>query len=345
MEKGNLHRWVEQLDTGMKYKRGLGIESTAHTFGVSVVDERGTILSNVKEVYKPPPGKGIHPREASRHHAEKAPKLIGDALKAASLTIDDMDFIAYSAGPGLGPCLRVGATLARALSVYYHKPIIPVHHGVGHIELGCLLTGSSDPVVLLLSGGHTMILVSGIRSWVVFGETLDLTLGQLIDQFGRAIGYSSPAGPSIERLARDGKKYVTLPYVVKGNDLSFSGMLTSIKKELSRPYADLAFSLQETAFAMVAEVSERALALTGKRELLVVGGVAANARLSEMLNHVADRQGAAIKPIPIAFAGDCGAQIAWPGVLYNKAGISARAEDAFVNQSWRIDRVSVPWRS
>jgi len=329
----------------MKDKIGLGIESTAHTFGVSIMDGRGAILSNVKDVYRPPSGKGIHPREASRHHSEMAPKLIGDALRAASLAMDDLDFIAYSAGPGLGPCLRVGATLARAISVFYHKPIIPVHHGVGHIELGCLLTGSRDPVVLLLSGGHTMILVSGRGGWIVFGETLDLTLGQLIDQFGRAIGYGSPAGSSVEKLARNGKKYFSLPYVVKGNDLSFSGMLTSIKKELSKPYEDLAFSLQETAFSMVAEVSERALALTGKRELLVVGGVAANARLLDMLHYVTRRQGATIKPIPTAFAGDCGAQIAWPGLLYNKAGISVEAEDAFVNQSWRIDRVSVPWRS
>ncbi|MGC8593678.1 MAG: KEOPS complex N(6)-L-threonylcarbamoyladenine synthase Kae1 [Nitrososphaeria archaeon] len=324
---------------------GLGIESTAHTFGASVVSDNGRIMSNVKDVYKPPEGAGIHPREASRHHSDVAPKVLKDSLKKASKTYHDLDFIAYSAGPGLGPCLRVGATLARFISAYYDKPLIPVHHGVGHIELGTLLTGAKDPLVLLLSGGHTMILSAHDKRWRVFGETLDITLGQLIDQFGRSVGLSSPSGPQVEALASKGKNFVQLPYVVKGNDLSFSGILSAAKKSLkSVSVEDLAYSLQEVAFSMLAETAERALALTKKPEIMVVGGVAANKRLKEILSSVAERHGSELLIVPAEYAGDNGAQIAWPGALYRKHGYSVQPERAFIDQSWRIDEVEVPWR-
>ncbi len=325
---------------------GLGIESTAHTFSASVIEENGKIRSNVKSIYRPPSGSGIHPREASRHHADEAPSVVQSALKEAKVSFQDLDFIAYSAGPGLGPCLRVGATISRFISAYYDKPLVPVHHGLGHIELGSMLTSAKDPLVLLLSGGHTMVLSAVNGRWRVFGETLDLTLGQLIDQFGRSIGLASPAGPSVEKIANKGNKYIDMPYVVKGNDLSFSGLLTSAKKKLATgPQENVAFSLQETAFAMLSEVTERALALLHKGELLVVGGVAANSRLHQMLELVCSRHGCKLKSVPIEYAGDCGAQIAWTGLLYFKNGFIVKPERAFVSQSWRIDEVDVPWRS
>ncbi len=324
---------------------GLGIESTAHTFGASVVSSDGTILSNVKDVYKPPQGMGIHPREASRHHSDVAPRVLKEALSKANVSYKDLDFVAYSAGPGLGPCLRVGATLARFISAYYEKPLIPVHHGVGHIELGALLTKAKDPLVLLLSGGHTMILAAHKRRWRVFGETLDITLGQLIDQFGRHIGLASPSGPQVEALALKGKKFVELPYVVKGNDLSYSGLLSAAKKALkSNSVEDVAFSLQEVAFSMLAETTERAVALTKKKEIMVVGGVAANKRLKEILDKVAERHSSEVLVVPQEYAGDCGAQIAWTGALYYLKSFSVRPEEGFIDQSWRIDEVDVPWR-
>jgi N6-L-threonylcarbamoyladenine synthase len=325
---------------------GLGIESTAHTFSASVVDDKGKIYANVKSIYRPPSGSGIHPREASRHHAEAAPSVLMSALKESNTDYKSLDFIAYSAGPGLGPCLRVGATVARFISAYYGIPLVPVHHGVGHIELGSMLTDANDPLVLLLSGGHTMVLAAVNERWRVFGETLDLTLGQLIDQFGRAIGLASPAGPAVERLAEKGTSYIDMPYVVKGNDLSFSGLLTSVKRKiLSESQENLAFSLQETAFAMLSEVTERALALIHKKELLIVGGVAANARLQQMMKLVSNRHGCEIKSVPIEYAGDCGAQIAWTGMRYFKSGYTVQPQRAFVSQSWRIDEVKLPWRS
>ena len=326
---------------------GLGIESTAHTFGASVVKSTGEILSDVKSVYTPPEGSGIHPREASRHHAEKAASVIEEALKVAGIGANDLSFIAYSAGPGLGPCLRVGATVARAFASYFDLPLVPVNHAVGHIEIAILEAGFSDPLVLLVSGGHTLISAHSKGRWRIFGETLDITIGQLLDQFGRAAGFASPAGRKIEELAKSAKRYINLPYTVKGNDVQFSGLLTAAKSLLAsgESLEDLAYSLQETGFAMLCEVTERALAFTEKRELLVTGGVAANQRLCEMLNAVASRHNTKFSAISSKYAGDCGAQIAWTGLLAYCAGVSVPVEKSVIRQSWRLDLVDTPWRS
>jgi len=325
----------------------LGIESTAHTFGVSVVSSDGKVLSDVKDAYKAPPGSGIHPREASRHHSETAPKLVQDALDVAKVKLDGIDAIAYSAGPGLGPCLRVGATVARALASYYRKPLVPANHAIGHIELGCLLSGAKDPVVLLVSGGHTMIVACHSGRWRVFGETLDITVGQLIDQFGREAGLSSPAGPQIENLAKSSNDYVPLPYSVKGNDVSLSGVITSVKHLMHNGdnVSKLSFSLQETAFAMLTEVTERALAFSEKKEVLVTGGVAANSRLKDMLDIMCRERDSKLYIIPREKSGDCGLQIAWTGILAYQAGVTIPIDESFVKQSWRLDRVDAPWRS
>ena len=169
---------------------GLGIESTAHTFSCAVVErkgKRGEILSDVRKIYAPPDGEGIHPREASRHHVEYSSITLAEALKEANVSVTDLDMISYAGGPGLGPCLRVGAVVSRALASYYEIPIFPVNHALGHIELGKMLTGAKNPLVLLVSGGHTMLLAFLNKKWRVFGETLDITLGQLLDQFGRSL--------------------------------------------------------------------------------------------------------------------------------------------------------------
>src|SRR5919197_387432 len=209
----------------------LGVESTAHTFGCSIVDSKGNVLSDERDIYKAPEGSGIHPREASRHHMEVSSTVFRQSLRSAGVPINDVDIIGYSAGPGLGPCLRVGAVVARAVAGFHKKPLVPVNHALGHLELGAALTGASDPLVLLVSGGHTMILAFSQGRWRVFGETLDITVGQLIDQFGRALGFASPCGGRIEQLAvRSAGRYTPLPYIFKGNDVSFSGLLTAAIK-------------------------------------------------------------------------------------------------------------------
>jgi N6-L-threonylcarbamoyladenine synthase len=326
----------------------LGIESTAHTFGCSVVDSRSRILSDTRDVYKAPEGSGIHPREASRRHMEVSPDILRNALKSASVTMEDIDIVGYSAGPGLGPCLRVGAVIARTVAGFYKKPLVPVNHALGHIELGAMLTGASDPLVLLVSGGHTMILAFSHSRWRVFGETLDITVGQLLDQFGRALGFASPCGDRIEQLASQStEKYIQLPYVIKGNDVSFSGLLTAAVKLAScnTELADTCYSLQETAFAILAEAVERALSFTSKKEMMIVGGVAANKRLAQMLDSVCSRQGAKLFVCPLKFAGDNGAQIAWTALQeYLATKMNVQVEESTVQQSWRLDTVNVSWR-
>ncbi len=324
----------------------LGIESTAHTFSCAIMEKTGKsgkILSDIRKIYRPPDGEGIHPREASRHHAENSPMVLSECLQKASVKITDLDIVSYAAGPGLGPCLRIGAVVARSLASYYHIPIFPVNHAIGHIELGKMLTGAKDPLVLLVSGGHTMILAFLSKKWRVFGETLDITLGQLLDQIGRYAGFASPCGGKIEELASKSSNYILLPYVVKGNDVSFSGLLSATKHVIPKNLEDACFSLQETAFAMIGEATERALSFTRKKELLIVGGVAANKRLSEVLLSVCKRQDCKFFVSPKEYAGDCGSQIAWTGLLESSHKSGVNLEDTFVRQSWRLDTIVVSY--
>ncbi len=324
---------------------GLGIESTAHTFSCAVLEKRctrGKILSDVRRIFRPADGEGIHPREASRHHVENSSLVLTECLQEAGVTVRDLDIISYAAGPGLGPCLRVGAVVARSLSSFYEIPIYPVNHAIGHIDLGKMLTGASNPLVLLVSGGHTMILAFFEKQWRVFGETLDITLGQLLDQFGRSIGLASPCGRDIEQIGSKSHSYVQMPYSVKGNDVSFSGLLSAAKSIAKTNKVDACYSLQETSFAMICETVERALSFTGKKELMIVGGVAANKRLSVMLQHVCARHGCKFFVVPLRYAGDCGSQICWTGLLESQVKDGgAPINETFVTQSWRLDSVVV----
>jgi len=323
---------------------GLGIESTAHTFSCAILEKngkKGKILSDIRKIFRPAHGEGIHPREASRHHIENCSSVLSESLREAKISIKDIDIISYAAGPGLGPCLRIGAVVARSLASFYNIPIYPVNHAIGHIELGKLLTGASNPLVLLVSGGHTMILAFLDKQWRVFGETLDITLGQLLDQFGRSLGFASPCGKNIEELASTSSNYVSLPYSVKGNDVSFSGLLSATKSVAKKSKIDACYSLQETAFAMISESVERALSFTSKKELMVVGGVAANKRLSKMLQDVCTRHECKFFVVPLRYAGDCGSQICWTGILESQVKSGTLLKDTFVIQSWRLDSVEI----
>ena len=205
----------------------MGLESTAHTFGASVVDDSGQIFSDIRDVYTSVAGSGIHPREAAEHHGEVAARVLRESLKNARISAPDLNGVAIALGPGLGPCLRVGATVARSLSSYLRIPLIPVNHAIGHIEIGILTTGTTDPLVVLVSGGHTAIAAFSGGRWRIFGETEDITIGNLFDMFAREINLPSPAGPQIEMLAQNASRFIPLPYVVKGNDVSYSGLLTA----------------------------------------------------------------------------------------------------------------------
>jgi universal protein Kae1 len=329
----------------------LGIESTADDFGVGVANFQGDILANAKDSYIPAEG-GIHPREAARHHAEVADAVLSQAFMEAKIKPADLAAVAFSQGPGLGPCLRTGATVARALASYLNIPLVGINHSVAHIEIGKLKTGVTDPVTLYASGGNTMVTAFESGRYRVFGETLDIALGNCLDVFAREAGLKNqkglPLGAAVEKLALEGKNLVSLPYVVKGMDLSLSGLLTNATALLQKgncPLEDLCFSLQEHAFSMVTEVTERALAHTEKKEVLLTGGVAANKRLQEMLAVIAKEHDASFNVVPLRFATDNGAMVAWTGVLAFTHGLQTPIDESFVRLRWRVDKVDVPWIS
>ena len=324
----------------------LGVESTADNLGIGIVSSDKEVLANYIKVHVPQEG-GIHPREAARHHSEYMGTAIKTALVQAGITMSDVDIISFAQGPGLGPCLRTGATGARALAAYLKKPLVGVNHCVAHVEVGRMATGAVDPLTLYVSGGNTI--VSGYESgrYRIFGETLDIAIGNCLDTFARAARLEYPGGPDIERRAKLGKNLVQLPYVVKGMDLSYSGLLTAITTELENgrhDINDLCFSLQETAYAMLGEVTERALAHTNKPELLLTGGVAANMRLSGIVTDIAEDHGATPYIVPIRLAADNGAMIAWTGLIAYNAGHQTPVDESHVNPYWRMDQVEVPWR-
>ncbi len=327
----------------------LGIESTADDFGVGIAKFNGEIIANAVDGYVPTEG-GIHPREAARHHSEAADLVLSQALTEAKIKPKDLTCIAFSMGPGLGPCLRTGATVARALASYLKIPLIGVNHSVAHIEVGKLKKGVTDPVTLYVSGGNTMVTAFEAKRYRVFGETLDIALGNCLDVFARQAGLKNqkglPLGAAIEQLALKGRNLISLPYVVKGMDLSLSGLLTAATAQLQKGdccLEDLCYSLQEHAFSMVTEVTERALAHTEKKEVLLTGGVAANKRLQVMLKVIAEEHDARFSVVPQKFATDNGAMVAWTGVLAYTHGIVTPIDESYVKLRWRVDKVDVPW--
>jgi metallohydrolase, glycoprotease/Kae1 family len=324
----------------------LGIEGTAHTLGVGVVDSERKVISNVIDMFRPLEG-GLHPREAANHHAETVAGTISKAIEEAGVTLKDIGLIAFSMGPGLGPCLRVAATAARSLSSGLDVPIVGVNHCIAHIEIGNATTGCTDPALLYASGGNTQVIAYSDERYRIFGETQDVGIGNMLDKLGRELGLGFYAGPTIEKLAKNGSELLDLPYSVKGMDVAFSGMMTAALalKKKGHSIEDIAFSVQETAFAMLTEVTERAMAHIGKDEVLLGGGVAQNQRLQEMVKTMAEARGAEMFVPDRRLCMDNGAMIAWLGHLMYDSGIRMRIEDTVVRQRFRTDEVKVTWRT
>ena len=317
----------------------LGIESTAHTLGVGVFDGKRK-LSNEKDVYRPRKG-GIQPRLAADHHAEIFGEVLERALRSAKISARDINLIAYARGPGLGPCLKVGLAGAGALAAKLGVKLVPVNHCAAHVEIGMLCAKMRDPLVLYVSGGNTQIIVRGAGGYHVLGETMDIGVGNMIDVFARSLGQEYAHGSMVEKLARGGK-YVRMPYTVKGMNMTFTGLLTdAVKKVESGKFAtgDLCYSVQETAFSMLTEACERALALTRKKEVLACGGVAQNKRLCEMLSLMAREHRARFATAPAEFNADNGAMIAYAGMLARRQARDWKKADA--SQRWRIDEVVI----
>jgi N6-L-threonylcarbamoyladenine synthase/N6-L-threonylcarbamoyladenine synthase/protein kinase Bud32 len=325
----------------------LGIESTAHTLGVGITDsnDERIVLANVIDMYRPPEG-GLHPREAANHHAENVATDIKKALADAKIKIEDVDLISFSMGPGLGPCLKTSATAARALAHRMGIPIIGTNHCIAHIEIGRTLEKCDDPVLLYASGGNTQIIAFSEGRYRIFGETEDIGIGNMFDKLGRELGLGFYAGPKIEELALKGTKLLDIPYSVKGMDVSFSGIMTAALALYKKGFKieDVAMSVQETTFAMLTEVTERAMAHIGKDEVLLGGGVAQNIRLREMVKGMAEARGAEMFVPDRKYCMDNGAMIAWLGDLMYRAGVRMDISSTAVRQKFRTDEVEVTWR-
>ncbi|WP_455196259.1 bifunctional N(6)-L-threonylcarbamoyladenine synthase/serine/threonine protein kinase [Halovalidus salilacus] len=352
------------MEEGADDVRILGIEGTAWAASAAVYDSALEAASGAPgdaeavfietDAYQPDSG-GIHPREAAEHMHDAIPRVVGTALEVArerhreaggSPDEPPVDAVAFSRGPGLGPCLRVVGTAARALSQSLEVPLVGVNHMVAHLEIGRHTSGFSNPVCLNASGANAHLLAFRNGRYRVLGETMDTGVGNAIDKFTRHVGWSHPGGPKVEEAAKDGE-YVDLPYVVKGMDFSFSGIMSAAKQAYDDgvPVEDVCYSLQENVFGMLTEVSERALSLTGSDELVLGGGVGQNARLREMLAEMCEARGAQFHAPDPRFLRDNAGMIAVLGAKMYRTGDTLALEESRVNPDFRPDQVPVSWRA
>ena len=331
----------------------LGIESTAHTLSFGLVEDDGSTRPSVSDLFKPDEG-GIHPREAADHHSDVAGDLLALVMQENSITSSDISAIAFSQGPGLGPCLRVGSSVARALSSSWEVPLVGVNHCVAHIEIGRNLTGCDDPVLLYVSGGNTQVIARRADRYRVLGETLDIGIGNMLDKFARTQGMPFPGGPKIEGISEEWLQRhpsnsldsIKLPYAVQGMDLSFSGILTAASQRCTEGHeiGQVCWSLQEHSFSACIEVAERAMAHTGKSELLLGGGVACNKRLREMASVMCDERGGTSYSPPNAYCVDNGTMIAELGRRMLESGPPTALGDSAVSPGLRTDQTVVTWQ-
>ena len=328
----------------------LGIESTAHTFGIGICKD-GKVLSNVRDMYTTKTG-GIVPLDSAKHHNECCDRLLKESFEKAGISEKDVDAIAFSQGPGIAPCLLAGIHFMKKLAAKLNVPVVPVNHCVAHLEIG-RLTGAKDPVLLYASGANTQIIAYAAGKYRVFGETLDIGVGNFIDTFARHAGIGFPGGPKIAELAEKSEnkeKLIELPYSIKGMDVAFSGIQTKLKQMFDTgkySLEDLSYSMQETVFAMLIEASERALAHTGKKELLLGGGVACNTRLQEMAKIMCEERGCKYFCPERQFLVDQAAMISYLGEIMFNSGIKVCGKDIDkldIMPRERTDDIKVSWK-
>ncbi|CAO1632046.1 unnamed protein product [Jaminaea pallidilutea] len=405
----------------------LGLEGSANKLGAGIIshapDGSVSILSNVRHTYVTAPGQGFQPGDTARHHRQWILKVVAEAVRQSGLeSLAACDAICFTKGPGMGAPLASVVLVARTLSVQYGLPLVPVNHCVGHIEMGRTITGARNPVVLYVSGGNTQVIAYSAQRYRIFGETLDIAVGNCLDRFARVIGLSNDPSPgyNIEREAKKGRYLLPLPYSTKGMDVSLGGILMSVEAytrdkrfkpnpgskpegtlagngeaanattkdwgqmangetwsgdgrhtgtgidgeddendafQASDPLArqasqvdeitpaDLCFSLQEHIFSMLVEITERAMAHIGSKEVLIVGGVGANNRLQQMMGVMASERGGSVFATDERFCIDNGIMIAHAGLLSFRMGHTIPLEKSTVAQRFRTDAPLVSWRA
>ncbi|EFO63084.1 O-sialoglycoprotein endopeptidase [Giardia lamblia P15] len=388
----------------------LGLEGSANKLGVGIVDASGAVRANLRSTYNAPPGQGFQPNDVAAHHRQHIIDLIERALLEAGISSDKITHIAYTRGPGLGAPLAAVAIVARTLSQLWKIPLLAVNHCIAHIEMGRLVTQLPNPVVLYASGGNTQVIAYSQGRYRVFGETLDIAVGNTLDRIARYLMISNTPAPglNIEKLAAEwatifceedcvpldpdivprytmlsrSKKVLkeqlelysanhpeagidtsydipiitTIPVPIKGMDVSCSGTSTYLKTYVET-HASLdprliCYSLQETLFGSLVEITERAAAHVGAADILAVGGVGCNLRLQEMLQIMATERNGRLGAMDDSYCVDNGAMIAWCGVCMLQTPLSkdllipyTEANRATVTQRYRTDSVDVPWHS
>lgn len=373
----------------------IGLEGSANKLGVGVMlhpkdGSTPQVLANIRHTYVSPPGEGFLPKDTARHHRAWVVNVVKRAVREARLRVEDIDCICYTKGPGMGAPLQSVAIAARMLSLLWGKELVGVNHCVGRmccpsgimfmpanradIEMGRLITGSTNPVVLYVSGGNTQVIAYSSQRYRIFGETLDIAVGNCLDRFARTLQISNDPAPgyNIEQLAKQGKQLVDIPYAVKGMDCSFSGLLAAVEAmaatyglggekyerrnhnpnppasslglESKPTREDLCFSLQETVFSMLVEITERAMAHVGSTEVLIVGGVGCNERLQEMMTIMTRDRGGSVHATDERFCIDNGIMIAQAGMLAYQSGFRTPLKESTCTQRFRTDDVLVEWR-
>mgnify|MGYP001559029423 CR=1 FL=1 len=335
----------------------LGFESTAHTFGAAVVEsfaKKGDDLSpkNTKIISEndkkyPSLKEGFIPRKLADFHAKNFDGILGNTLKTAGVAISDLDAVCYSYGPGIGHSLHVGYIAAKSISVSRNIPLIPVNHALSHIEIARFHSGFKDPLAIYVSGGNTQLLVlekfDNFAKYKVLGETLDIGIGNFLDHVGRHFMLSPPDAVGVLKEAQKGKQLVDMPYSIKGMNTSYTGLLTTaIKMDPKKiPIEDICLSSQEYAFSMLLEASERALALTGKKQIVGVGGNYRNKRLQDMTLELAKEQNAICHFPTFELLGDNAGMITITGALQFHS--NCFDDSLLPNQKARADAEKVGW--
>ncbi len=321
------------LDNQKKAVNILGIETSCDETSVSVVKDGSTILSNIIssqiDIHKR--FGGVVPEVASRKHVEGINFILQQALEEAKLTLDDIDGVAVTYGPGLIGALLVGIAAAKAISFTKGIPLIGVHHIAGHIYANHLVKPLQFPLIaLVVSGGHTeLVYMEQHNHFEILGQTRDDAVGEAFDKVARALNLPYPGGPHIDRLAQQGNATIHLPRALldQSYDFSFSGLKSAVinalhnakQKEEEISKEDMAASFQEAVVDVLATKTMRAVKEKGVKQLIVAGGVAANKGLRNRLMQETEATSVDLTIPPLELCTDNAAMIACNGYFLHQS--------------------------
>ena len=334
--------------------RVLGIETSCDETGIAIYDSENGLLANqlYSQVKLHADYGGVVPELASRDHVRKTLPLIQEALKEANLTAQDIDGVAYTAGPGLVGALLGGATIGRSLAFAWNVPAVAVHHMEGHLLAPMLEDNPPEfPfVALLVSGGHTQLIsVTGIGEYTLLGESVDDAAGEAFDKTAKLLGLDYPGGPLLSKMAQQGVAgRFTFPRPMTdrpGLDFSFSGLKTFAANTIrgnesdAQTHADIARAFEDAVVDTLAIKCRRALDHTGFKRLVMAGGVSANRTLRSKLAEVMEKRGGEVFYARPEFCTDNGAMIAYAGMVRLKTSANADLSIS-VRPRWPLDELA-----